>query len=114
MNLSLFWKKKREYNLGVLEKKEEEYVFTLNEEELKEAIKDGCVGIGNFNLLQHEYKSKELFSFFKNRIPAQDNINIKETLKQYGLNSYDEMELLKNTAAESATDNYYVKEQEVN
>lgn len=109
MKLQLIWKKDREYKIGTLEKKEE-YIFKINEEELKQAIDKGCMGIGNFDFLQNEYKSKELFSFFKNRIPEENNINIKEILAEYGIEQYNEMELLKKTRGELQTDNYYLIE----
>ena len=111
MKLVLIWEKENQkFELGILEKINDEYVFKINEEELKNAIKLGCMGIGNFDLLKSEYRNKELFSFFKNRIPAKDNINIKETLEELELKEYDEMELLKLTGAELITDNYYMKE----
>ena len=106
MKLELKWK---EYSIGILEKIEDEYIFKINDDELRKAIKQGCMGIGNFDLLKTEYRSKELFPFFKNRIPDKDNINIREILEQYGLKRYDEMELLKNTLGELATDNYYLE-----
>ena len=111
MKLELYWKKENEeFKLGILEKEQREYTFKINEEELKKAIKKGCMGIGNFDLLKEEYKSTSLFPFFKNRIPEKDNRKIKEILEEYNLNEYDEMELLRATSAELGTDNYYMKE----
>ena len=109
MKLKLKWKDK---TLGILEKIKDEYVFKIDEEELKEAIKNGCMGIGNLDLLQTEYRSNELFTFFKNRIPDRTNLNIKEILKEFNMEKYDEMELLKNTSAQLETDNYFVEEME--
>ena len=111
MKLQLIWKKDREYKLGILEK-EQEYIFKINEKELKCAIEKGCMGIGNFDFLKNEYRSNELFSFFKNRIPEENNINIKEILEEYEIKSYDEMELLKKTKGQLLTDNYYLIEVE--
>ena len=111
MNLELYWKKGEDvFKLGILRKEDDEFVFSINEDELKSAIKNGCMGIGNFDLLKNEYRSNELFSFFKNRIPSEDNINIKEILAKYGLENYDEMQLLRHTRGELATDNYYLEE----
>ncbi len=111
MKLLLIWKKENtDFELGTLEKIDRDYVFKINEENLKNAIKNGCIGIGNFDLLQNEYRSTELFPFFQNRIPEKDNINIKETLEEFELKEYDEMELLRLTKAELITDNYYMKE----
>jgi len=111
MKLELLWSKNgEEFILGVLEKENEEYVFKLDETGLKSAVRKGCVGIGNFDLMRLEYRSKELFPFFQNRIPSRNNINIQEILKEFNMNEYDEMQLLKYTEAEKATDNYYMKE----
>ena len=110
MNLQLNWKKENEvFKLGTLEKNNNEYVFKINCGQLKKAIKKGCIGIGNFDLLKEEYRSKNLFPFFKNRIPDKDNINICEIMAEYGLKKYDEMELLR-LVGKSATDNYYIEE----
>ena len=111
MKLQLNWKNDNEdYILGELEKSQNEYIFRINIDGLKRAIKKGCVGIGNFDLKSEEYRSKELFSFFKNRIPDENNLNIKRTLEELNMIQYDEMELLKYTGAELATDNYYMVE----
>ena len=111
MKLRLNWSKNNKtFELGILEKINDEYIFNINNQELKEAIRNGCCGIGNFDLLKKEYRSTDLFSFFKNRIPEKDNLNIKETLEEYGLTEYDEMEILKNTKGELETDNYYLEE----
>lgn len=111
MKLALFWKKNGTiFNLGVLEKNNNQYIFKINQDELKLAIKQGCVGIGNFDLLKEEYVSDNLFSFFKNRIPDENNLNINEILNEFDMNEYDEMKLLKYTAGELQTDNYYVEE----
>ena len=110
MKLNLNWKKGEEiFNLGILERKDDIYFFTINYDELKKAIKKGCVGIGNFDLLQKQYQSKKLFSFFKNRIPSKDDIKINEILEMCGIDYYDEMILLKNVR-KSNVDNYYIEE----
>lgn len=112
MKLVLKWKKNENiFSLGVLEKKENNFIFTINETELKNAIKHGCMGIGNFDFLKTVYVSEELFDFFKFRIPSRTHVDIENILKEYNLKEYDEMELLKITKAKEATDNYYVEEE---
>ena len=110
MKLDLIWedRNKEKYNIAKLEKKEKKYLLTICEENLKKAIRKGCVGIGNINFLKNQYESNELFPFFKNRIPSKNNPNIEKILEEYNLKSYDEMELLKVTKAERQTDRYYV------
>ena len=112
MVLYLKWigKSNRVYILGKLFKEQDEFVFTIDEKELKEAISDGCFGIGSFDLLQSEYRDKELFDFFKKRIISRENPNIDEFLKSHNLEEYDEMEILKVTKAELGTDRYFVEE----
>lgn len=110
MKLMLKWKNKdKVFNLGILEKNENKYLFNINEEELQQAMQNGCTGIG---MLREEAKQidNKLFSFFANRIPKEDNINIKEILTKYNLEKYDDMELLKLTKARLITDKYYVSE----
>lgn len=112
MKLLLKWesKEKRQYSLGVLEKRDDKYVFEIDEQELKNAIKDGCVGIGNFNFLEKKIVSDKLFTFFKNRIPTENNWKIGRILKKYNLKEYDKMELLKLTKGKSINDRYWVEE----
>lgn len=111
MSLKLFWKdtKKNSYLLGFLDYKDSKYFFEINEEGLKEAIRHGCFGIGEFNLLKKVYISDKLFPFFKRRIPHKDNVAIDDILKEYNIEEYDEMELLKKTKGELNTDRYYLE-----
>ena len=68
MKLVLKWmsKEKRQYSLGVLEKIDGKYIFETNEVELKKAIQDGCMGIGNFTFLEKRMESQVPFIFRKN------------------------------------------------
>lgn len=113
MVLNLYWKdiENNAYCIAKLEKNEEKYILTINEVELKKAIIKGCIGIGDFNFLKSKYESKELFSFFKNRIPNENNPRILNILKEYGLEEYDEMKLLKATKGKLQTDRYYLMEE---
>lgn len=98
-----------EYKIAKLEKENDIYILEIYEEELKKAIKKGCIGIGNINFLQTVYKSKELFPFFKNRIPDKNHPYIENILKNYAIEKYDEMELLKATHGALQTDRYFLK-----
>ena len=114
MILDLYWSdaEKNEYNLATLEKREELYILYINEPELKNATHHGCFGIGNIKFLKNKYVSKELFPFFSNRIPSINHPRIESILMKYGLEQYDDIELLKVTEARLATDRYYVKTRE--
>lgn len=111
MVLNLYWMdiNKNNYCIAKLERNNSHYTLYINEKELKSAIKNGCMGIGNINFLSSKYESIELFSFFKNRIPNENNPKIKNILEQYGLKEFDEMELLKATGGKLRTDRYYLK-----
>ena len=112
MNLILKWKSKQDniYELGVLTKENDMYIFKINEKELKLATHDGCMGIGNFSLLNNVEKSLVLFDFFKNRIVDEDSPKLQKILKRYNLKKYDDMQILKFTGARSMNDRYWVEE----
>ena len=110
--MKLFWNdvENNKYYLGDLKKEENEYIFIINEEGLKMALKHGCFGIGNIDITKHENRSNELFDFFKNRIPKRDDEEIEVFLQIIGLEEYDEYEILKRTKAKLPTDRYYLEE----
>lgn len=98
------------YSLGILSKQKNTYIFEINESELKKAIQDGCMGIGNFSLLNKVEKSTELFQFFKTRIVSKESWKVEGLLKKYGLQEYDEMKILAKTKGKSINDRYWVEE----
>lgn len=65
MHLMLKWRSKRNnvYELGILSKENEQYIFKIDEEQLKKAIKDGCMGIGNFSLINNAGISNDCLTF---------------------------------------------------
>lgn len=112
MKLLLKWKgiSNNIYNLGILSKNSEKYVFEINEYELKKAILDGCMGIGSFDLMKNKVESNDLFEFFNSRIVSQESWKLPDLLKEYGLKKYDKMKILKATQARSVNDRYWVEE----
>lgn len=112
IEMYLYWEDTEgsEYRIAKLEKENETYILETYEEELKKAIRKGCIGIGNIDFLQTVYESKELFPFFKNRIPDKQHPYIENILKNYGIEEYDEMKLLKATRGALQTDRYFLKE----
>lgn len=113
MHLMLKWKSKFNniYNLGVLTKENDKYIFKIDEEQLKRAIQDGCMGIGNFSLMNNVEISDELFDFFRYRIVSKDSPRVREYLNKYNLEEYDDMEILRITGAKSVNDRYWVEEE---
>ena len=110
--MKLYWSdiKGNNYLLGTLYKENEYYYFEIVEDGLSNALRHGCFGIGSINISQRVNKSKELFDFFKNRIPKEDSANINEFLSSIGLKEYDQVEILKRTGARVITDRYYLEE----
>ena len=99
------------YELGDLYQKGDKYCFDIAPiDTLKKATKAGCFGIGELNLFYQNHESDTLFDFFKRRIPPENHIQIEEILKEFNLEEYNEMELLKLTKGRLNTDRYYLEE----
>lgn len=115
MVLDLYWEDidENEYKIASLEHNNEMYTLSINEQSLKNATHHGCFGIGECKFLMNKYNSKELFPFFKNRIPSSEHPRIDKILKKYNLDKYDEMELLRMTEGRLVTDRYYLKEKSI-
>ena len=109
--MKLFWEdnENNKYMLGQLYKKDNYYYFEKNQDGLTMAINHGCFGLGNIDLTKDINKSENLFSFFKNRLPNKNNPNIKDLLKSYNLEEYDEYALLERTHGCLLTDKYYLE-----
>lgn len=109
MKINLYWKdiEGNIYNIGTLSK-ENKYSFSLNKEEYKLALKNGCAGIGNLGIGNQE--SDILFQFFKERIPGKDSPRAKKVLEIFDMETYDEMELLKRSKAKVVTDRFFLEE----
>lgn len=74
-------------------------------DEVKNAIEDGFVPLLCFPDLNKEYEDDKLFSVFSSRLPDKKRKNIKDILKKYGLEDYDEYALLKKSGAKLPIDN---------
>ena len=109
MKLKLYWKSREnvQYELGVLSYRENEYVFEINIEGLKDAIHHGCYGIGNFDLKQLEYRSNELFDFFENRLPEEREL--KTIINSNNIKPDDKMKILEITKGKKFIDSYWLE-----
>ena len=114
MKLKLFWNdvKGNKYHLGNLYKTEDIYHFDIIEEQFKDAVRHGCFGIGNLDITKNKLESKELFEFFKNRIPKENELNLEKLKNYYGLDKYEEMEILRVTEGRLLKDRYYLETEE--
>lgn len=104
--LYLIWKSGqsgRQYIVGQLTRNSH-YEFRYNNE-VKEAAEDGFVPLLCFPDLNKKYEDEKLFSVFSSRLPDKKRKNIKDILKKYGLEEYDEYTLLKKSGARLPIDN---------
>lgn len=104
--LYLIWKSGqsgRQYIVGQLTRNSR-YEFRYSNE-VKEAAEDGFVPLLCFPDLNKKYEDEKLFSVFSSRLPDKKRKNIKDILKKYGLEEYDEYTLLKKSGARLPIDN---------
>lgn len=109
MSLDLFWKSKdnQTFRLGTLKYENGLYSFNIYISELRNAIINGCYGIGNFDLKRIEYTDKKLFDFFANRLPPQSEIN--NLVKIYNIDKENKMKILELTKGKKFKDNYWLE-----
>lgn len=104
--LYLIWKSGqsgRQYIVGELTKNSS-YIFRYCDE-VKNAIEDGFAPLLCFPDLNKQYEDEKLFSVFSSRLPDRKRKNIKDILKKYELEEYDEYALLKRSGARLPIDN---------
>lgn len=92
----LIWKdpkSRRQYRVGQLSKNgqyEFEYGF-----EIQQALEKGFELLISFDDLEKKYSSDKLFTPFRSRVPDKRRKGIQSILEKYGLNEYNEYEILK-------------------
>jgi len=107
------YKTNKKYVIGALCKENQKYFFKLNSNGLKEARQAGFFQKLEFNDENKIYSSQELFTMFKVRIFEPEKYTdeqMKEYLNKYGLEEYDEFEILKKTKGILMTDNFSLEE----
>ena len=104
--LYLIWKSERsrkQYIVGQLIKNGG-YKFQYGEE-IEEAVDDGFSLLLCFPDKNISYEDNKLFHIFASRLPDRKRKNIKDILKKYGMQEYDEYTLLKRSGARLPIDN---------
>lgn len=94
--------------IGELAKSGNEYTFRYTPEKTDKP--DGFFKVPTFRELDRTYKSDKLFLFFITRLFDKGRPDLPQLLSDYGLNDYDEWELLKATRARLLTDGYELVE----
>jgi len=90
--------------IGELAKNNNEYIFKYTPEKTDKP--EGFIRVPTFKDIDRIYKSDNLFLFFANRLFDKARPDLPQLLNQYGLNDYNEWELLKATKAKLMTDGY--------
>lgn len=80
------------------------YEFEYEGEEFKQAKKHGFELLTSFPEEKKKYSNNALFAVFKSRLPDRKRKNIKEILMKYGLEEYDDFELLKKSGGKLPID----------
>jgi hypothetical protein len=81
------------YWIGTLTRKDGKYYF-IHSKYASRAANSFWLKIPQFQDLEKVYESDELFRFFKSRLPYSHNSEIPGVLKKYGMEEYDDIELL--------------------
>lgn len=108
--LWLIWKQtesRTRYKIGLLEYKNNEYIFNYINPELNVAIADGFDYFPGFPDIFKEYRNIELFANIATRLPNTKREDYLDILNRYGLNkNSSQFEILKATKGRLLTDNY--------
>lgn len=100
-------------NIGYLVKeKDGDYLYKYNQKGLSDARKEGYQYLIGFKDTRKGkvYSSKELFPVFKSRIPTRQRRDLDAILKNLGIESYDEFDLLALSGGRLFTDSISFKE----
>lgn len=106
-NLEIYWQNpanRQRFLVGYLKKIDDTYSFAYSSDVINNKI-IGFTPIYPFLNYEKEYKSTSMFSSFLNRIPSPKREDIDKILKKYGLEEYDEFNLLKRSGGRTPADN---------
>ena len=105
--LYLIWKSeksRKQYIVGTLVKNGR-YEFRYAED-IEAAVRDGFASLLCFPDMKKTYVDEKLFSVFASRLPDRKRRDIRDILKKYDLEEYDEYLLLKKSGARLPIDNF--------
>ena len=98
--------------IGELARSNNEYIFRYTPETPNKP--EGFIKVPTFKDKNMVYKSDSLFLFFANRLFDRARPDLPQLLNKYGLDDYNEWELLKATKAKLMTDGYELTANPVN
>lgn len=94
------------HKVAMLYKENEKFYFKYILENVREAQKYGFSLLVAFPNIETIYENSQLFASIGARLPDKRRPEIDKILKEYGMEEYDEFELLKRSGAKLPTDNY--------
>ena len=100
------YKTGKKFKIGELYRNNGTYYFRYLKENLKEAMEHGFTLLIAFPQINAVYDNPELFACFGARLPEKTRPDLRKILDTYGMNEYDEWELLKRSGAKLPTDHY--------
>lgn len=104
--LYLIWQNpqsRKRFIIGIL-KRNGKYEFKY-QNEAKEAVKEGFELLVPFPDIKKKYSNDSLFPVFASRIPGESRVDIKDILKRYNMDEYNDFELLKRSGGKMPIDN---------
>ncbi|NNU77094.1 HipA N-terminal domain-containing protein [Clostridium estertheticum] len=101
------WKNKegQSFKVGELSKKTGKYYFRYDINGVENAKEYGFCPLPYFPKIDAKYFREELFRTFSKYIPGHDKKDKTSILKEYGLEKYDDFELLKKIGDKMLNDN---------
>ncbi|WP_077612892.1 HipA N-terminal domain-containing protein [Clostridium sp. Marseille-P2415] len=106
--IKLVWKSpqtRTNYIVSELIREKDSYCFKYCDE-VKEALKNGFSPLVPFPSIDEVYHSKNMFPVFSGRLPDKKRRGINEILNKYGMQEYDEFELLKRSGVKLPIDTF--------
>ena len=105
----LYWNNKENnesYKVAELYKLDNKFYFRYILDNVKTAIKVGFKLLIPFPNVNATYENDKLFASFASRLPDKKRPEIEQILKTYGMEKYNEYELLKVSGAKLPTDSF--------
>ncbi|MBU3074683.1 HipA N-terminal domain-containing protein [Clostridium estertheticum] len=105
--ICMMWKNKegQSFNVGELSKKTGKYYFRYDINGVENAKEYGFCPLPYFPKIDAKYFREELFRTFSKYIPGHGKKDKTSILKEYGLERYDDFELLKKIGDKMLNDN---------
>ena len=103
----MMWKNDegKSFKVGELSKKTDKYYFKYDMDGVEKAKEYGFSLLSYFPKVDAKYFREELFSSFSKLLPENEKKDKTSILKEYGLDEYDDLELLKKIGDKVNLDN---------